>query len=135
MSISEGTNNDQMKYSCSEEISRPPTFTTAAGPSRPVAIVVWSGGQMRQLEAVIDVAVKATVAVLAVLPQPSRARAEYQPLKALRRGGTSPAYRGASSEMPAGHSHLSPHNVLWLLLFSFIRCDVQSEEFSGVKWF
>ena len=41
---------------------------------QPAAIVVWSGGQMRWLAAVIDVAVKAAAAVLALLlPHPSGA--------------------------------------------------------------
>jgi len=50
---------------------------------------------MGQLVAVIDEALKATEAVLALLSA-IRSRAQYQPLKAFRRGGTSPAYRGVS---------------------------------------
>lgn len=69
---------------------------------------------MRLLVAVIDVAVKATMAVVAaLLCEPS----------------------GEYHIMPAGHSHLFPHNVFTTIILNFtIMYTATSAGFSSVRW-
>lgn len=65
---------------------QPLSSSTTDGSSRilqPAAVVVWSGGKMRQLVTVIDVAVKAGMAVLALLSLPSRAEPNISATKGL----------------------------------------------------
>lgn len=106
--VGEGPNNDQMKYLCSEGVSvniagpphiRLPSASTVAGPaktstSRHCCLV-------RRTNEIVSgcnrCGCKSYHSRISSAPSPIKNQEENQPLKALRSGGTSPAYRGASS--------------------------------------